>query len=214
MQNTRPPFDAFTIALHWTTVLIVLALLGSGLLHGLIEQRSWAGALLRVHRSLGVTVWTLSLIRLGWRFTGAQFPEFPSSMTRMHRLGARLSEYTLYVLLLLQPITGFGQSIWRGRAVEVFAWSIPPLVPKDLALAGIFREAHEIGAWCMIVLVGLHATAALVHHFVLRDDVLETMAPVFRHRWRPLPMRSEIISHRAPPQAAQSVQSDRGLKSG
>ena len=194
-KNVRPPFDAFTIALHWITALIVLALLGSGLLYGLVEERSWAAALLRVHRSLGVTVWILSVIRLGWRFAGAQFPEFPSSMTPIHRLGARLSEYTLYALLLLQPITGTGQSIWRGRAVEVFAWSIPQLVPKDLALAAIFHEAHEIGAWCMIVLVGLHATAALVHHFVLRDDVLETMAPVFR-------------------QAAEPVQSDRGLKSG
>jgi cytochrome b561 len=88
-QGVRPPFDTFTITLHWITVLIVLALLVSGLLHTQVEERDWAPRLLLVHRSLGVIIWILSLIRLGWRFTGAKFPEFPSSMTPMHRLGAR-----------------------------------------------------------------------------------------------------------------------------
>jgi superoxide oxidase len=184
-QSVRPPFDAVTITLHWITVLMVLALLVSGLLHAQLEEKSWAASLLLVHRSLGVTIWTLTVIRLVWRFTGAQFPEFPSSMTAIHRLGARLSEYALYLLLLLQPATGVAQSILRGRPVEVFAWSIPPLVPKDLALAGIFHETHELGAWCLIGLVTLHATAALIHHFMLRDDVLEAMAPVFRHGGAP-----------------------------
>jgi superoxide oxidase len=181
-QGVRPPFDRFTITLHWITVLIVLSLLVSGLLHTQVEERYWAARLLRVHRSLGVTIWILTAIRLGWRFTGAKFPEFPASMTPVHRLGARLSEYALYALLLLQPVTGIAQSIFRGRPLEVFAWNIPPFVAKDPALVGTFQVAHEFGAWCVIGLVALHATAALFHHFILRDDVLETMAPVLRHR--------------------------------
>jgi cytochrome b561 len=184
-QIVRPPFDALTITLHWTTLLFILALIGSGLLHGQVEHRSWAASLLRVHRSLGVAVWTITVFRFLWRVTGARFPPFPASMTPLHRLAARLSEHGLYALLLIQPATGLAQAILRGRPVEVFAWSIPPLVPKDLVLAGIFHEIHEIGAWCMIALVGLHATAALVHHFILRDDVLEAMAPVFRRRGTP-----------------------------
>jgi cytochrome b561 len=185
MQGARPPFDGFTITLHWITVFIVLSLLVSALLYAQVEERNWAAPLLRVHRSLGVTIWTLTVIRLGWRFTGAKFPEFPSSMTPIHRLGARLSEYALYALLLLQPVTGVAQSMWRGRPFGVFAWNIPAFVPKDLALAGTFHVAHEIGAWCVIGLVTLHATAALVHHFILRDDVLEAMAPVFKNRGAP-----------------------------
>ena len=103
-------------------------------------------------------------------------------MTPLHQLGARLSEYALYALLLIQPVTGFAQTILRGRPFEVFAWSIPPLVARDVGLMGIFRAAHEIGAWCLLALAGLHAAAALVHHFILRDDVLEAMAPAFRRR--------------------------------
>jgi superoxide oxidase len=180
--RARPPFDTLTITLHWTTVLIVLTLFGSGLLYGQVEDRSWAPPLLQVHRSLGVTIWTLTVLRLLWRVTGARFPAFPASMTPLHQLGARLSEYALYALLLIQPATGLAQTILRGRPFEVFAWSIPPLVARDVGLVGIFRAAHEIGAWCLFALAGLHAAAALVHHFVLRDDVLEAMAPALRHR--------------------------------
>jgi superoxide oxidase len=180
--RARPPFDTLTITFHWTTVLIVLTLLGSGLLYGQVEERSWAPPLLQVHRSLGVTIWTLTLFRLLWRATGARFPAFPASMTPLHQLGARLSEYGLYALLLIQPATGLAQTILRGRPFELFAWAIPPLVARDLGLVGIFRAAHEIGAWCLFALAGLHAAAALVHHFILRDDVLEAMAPAFRRR--------------------------------
>jgi len=183
--RARPPFDTLTITLHWTTLLIVLTLFGSGVMYGQVEERSWAPPLLQVHRSLGVMIWTLTVFRLLWRVTGAQFPAFPASMTPLHQLGARLSEYGLYALLLIQPATGLAQTILRGRPFEVFTWSIPPLVARDVALVGIFRAAHEIGAWCLFALAGLHATAALVHHFILRDDVLEAMAPAFRRRGTP-----------------------------
>jgi cytochrome b561 len=181
----RLPFDTLTITLHWTTLLIVLTLFGSALLYSQVEDRSWAPSLLQVHRSLGVMIWTLTVFRLSWRVTGARFPAFPASMTPMHRLVARLSEYGLYALLLIQPATGVAQTILRGHPFEVFAWSIPQLVARDVALVGIFRAAHEIGAWCLFALVGLHAAAALVHHFILRDDVLEAMAPAFRRRGTP-----------------------------
>jgi superoxide oxidase len=178
--RARPPFDTLTITLHWITVMIALALLCSGLVYGQVEEQYWAQHLLQVHRSLGVTIWTLTVFRLLWRATGARFPAFPASMTSLHQLGARLSEYGLYVLLLIQPATGLAQTILRGRPFEVFAWSIPPLVARDVGLVGFFRAAHEIGAWCLLALAGLHAAAALVHHFILRDDVLEVMAPAFR----------------------------------
>jgi cytochrome b561 len=180
--RARPPFDTLTITMHWTTVLIVLTLFGSGLLYGQVEERSWAPTLLQVHRSLGVTIWTLTVFRLSWRATGARFPAFPASMTPLHQLGARLSEYGLYALLLIQPATGLAQTILRGRPFEVLAWSIPPLVARDLPLVEIFRTVHEIGAWCLFALAGLHAAAALAHHFILRDDVLEAIAPALRRR--------------------------------
>lgn len=176
----RPSFDALSITLHWITLLLVLVLLGSGLLYGQVEERPWAMTLLLVHRSVGVTLWVLTAFRLGWRWTGARFPAFPASMSRLHRLAVRLSEYGLYALLLLQPATGLAQTVLRGRPFGLFAWTIPPVVAVHLGYAQLFQGIHELGAWCLMGLVGVHAAAAIFHHFVRRDDVLEAMAPVLR----------------------------------
>jgi cytochrome b561 len=181
-RPARLSFDVFTITLHWTTLLFVLALLGSGLLYGQVEERPWATTLLWVHRSLGATIWALTGFRLAWRWTGARFPAFPASMKALHRLAARVSEYALYALLLLQPVTGLAQSVLRGRPFELLAWSIPTVVPVHLGYAQLFQGVHELGAWCLVALVSLHSAAALFHHFVRRDDVLEAMAPILRRR--------------------------------
>lgn len=212
--RARPPFDTLTITMHWITLLVVLTLFGSGVLYGQVEERSWAPTLLRVHRSLGVMIWTLTVLRLSWRVTGARFPAFPASMTPLHQLAARLSEYGLYALLLLQPATGVAQTILRGRPFEVFAWSIPPLVARDLALVGIFRTAHEIGAWCLFALAGLHAAAALVHHFILRDDVLETMAPALRRKSTPDPGTGQDRRHHISPLDTVRNRAPTGMHSG
>jgi cytochrome b561 len=185
LPHTRPPFDALTIALHWSTLFLILGLLGTALLHNETHDRSPAGLLLHIHRSLGVTIWALTALRLGWRLTRARMPAFPVSMTTSHRLIVHLSEYGLYALLLCQPGTGLGQTLLQGRPFEVFGWNAPAIFAKDLPLAGDFREAHELGAWCLIALAGMHALAALIHHFILRDDVLETMAPALRRRVAP-----------------------------
>jgi cytochrome b561 len=127
-------------------------------------------------------VWIITVVRLTWRLTGARFPEFPASMTRLHRLAARLSEYGLYALLISQPVTGLAQTVLSGRPFELLAWTIPPVVDQHLGYALLFHGAHELGAWCLIGLVSLHAAAALFHHFIRRDDVLEAMAPTLRRR--------------------------------
>jgi superoxide oxidase len=181
-KPARLPFDVFTIALHWTTLLFVLALLGSGLLYAQVEERPWATTLLWVHRSLGTTIWGLTGFRLAWRWTGARFPAFPASMTGLHRLAVRVSEYGLYALLLLQPATGLAQTVLRGRPFELLVWRIPAVVPVHLGYAQLFQGVHELGAWCLVALVSLHSAAALFHHFVRRDDVLEAMAPILRRR--------------------------------
>ena len=165
----RPPFDILTITLHWATVLLVLAQLGSGLLYGQVEERPWATYLLGAHQSLGMAIWIVTVLRLLWRLTGASFPPFPVSMTLIQRAAARLSEYALYALLLIQPATGLAQTLLRG---------------EHPGYARLFHGAHELGARCLIGLVSLHAAAALFHHFVRRDDVLEAMAPVLRRRVR------------------------------
>ena len=178
----RPPFDAVTIAFHWTTLAGVLGLFSAALLIDRAPDPAAAGLLLTTHRSLGVTVWTLTVLRLAWRLTRATLPPWPATMRWPQRLAARVSEYGLYGLLLLQPVTGVLQSLYRGKAFDLMVWRVPALVPPERALVDLTEGLHTAGALILAGLVGLHAAAALVHLVVARDGVFESMAPVARRR--------------------------------
>jgi cytochrome b561 len=119
----------------------------------------------------------VTALRLAWRHTNAKLPPFAANMTKMHRAIVSLSEYGLYALLLGQPMTGLSASLFGGRPFPVFLWQIPQLISADETLRAAFHLAHEIGAWLLGALVVCHAATALIHHFVLRDDVLRCMAP-------------------------------------
>jgi len=178
----RPPFDGLTIGLHWATVLLVLALFASAWLHALAEvlESNVTSVLLQIHRSFGVTIWVITALRLAWRLTNASLPPFPTQMTKLHRATVKLSEYGLYALLLGQPVTGLLTTLFSGRPFALLLWQFSPLIPRDEMLGAAFHLSHELGAWALAALAVGHAAAALFHHFVLRDDVLECMAPVMQ----------------------------------
>jgi superoxide oxidase len=176
-NGRRPPFDSVTIAFHWATVLIVLAMFASAWLHSQSHDDVHKAFLLQIHRSLGVTIWVATVLRLAWRLTNAKLPPFPSNMTKLHRAIVKVSEYGLYALLLIQPATGLAATVLRGRHFAIFLWQIPQLMPEK-ALWVTFEVTHKLGAWALGALILGHAAAALIHHFVLRDDVLQCMAPV------------------------------------
>src|SRR5262245_23408780 len=175
----QPHFDGLTIGLHWGTVLLVLVLFASAWLHALAEaqQSHFTPVLLQIHRSSGVTIWVVTALRLVWRLANANRPPFPTQMTKLHRAAVKLSEYGLYALLICEPATGLLTTLFGGRPFALYLWQLPPLVLRDVALQAAFHFSHELGAWALAGLAVGHAAAALFHHFVLRDDVLESMAP-------------------------------------
>jgi cytochrome b561 len=130
-----------------------------------------------LHRSAGVVVWIVVCLRLIWRRTRMRLPPFPGHMTAFHKFGVHLSEYAMYALLLVQPLTGMADTLLRGRAFQFFGVVVPPLVARDKALAGLFHLAHEAGALMLAAVVLTHAAAGLFHGFVLKDGVLRSMLP-------------------------------------
>jgi len=176
--------DTTTIVIHWTTAVVVLALFASGWGMSLVSDGEAARRLLTLHRSIGVAVWALTCLRVGWRLAGAPNPELPARLPPIARLGARINEATLYALLLLQPATGALQSLYRGKPFDLFLWHVPALLARDKGLAHHWHEIHDRGAWLFVGLVGLHAAAALIHALVLRDGVFQHMAPVSCKRRR------------------------------
>jgi cytochrome b561 len=179
IRPPRPPFDGITRGLHWATAFLVLALFATAWLHALAEEHKsdFTPALLQIHRSIGVAVWTLTAFRLAWRLTFARLPAFPTQMTSLHRTAVKASEYALYALLLGQPATGLLATLFGGRPFALLIWQTPPLFPREEAIRAALLATHEFGAWTLAILVASHAGVALFHHVVLRDDVLACMAP-------------------------------------
>jgi len=142
-----PPFDGLTIGLHWATVLFVLAQFASAWLHTLAEvrQSDFTPVLLQIHRSIGVTIWVVTALRLAWRLTRARLPPFPTHMTKLHLVTVKLSEYGLYVLLLGQPATGLLTLSLAGvRSPILLAVSSDHAPGRDATAAVHFRmnSAH------------------------------------------------------------------------
>lgn len=176
----RGHFDPVSIALHWATAALVLSQLLSGWAMSELGALAMVPGLLVIHRSTGVMIWIVALLRVFWRQTFASFPAFPADMRRISRWTARATEYLLYALLLVQPLTGSLYTLLRGRPFVLFGTTVPPLLARNTDLSEQFHKLHILGAYAFAAVVTGHAFAALLHHFVRRDDVLESMAPVFR----------------------------------
>jgi cytochrome b561 len=174
----RTSFDGVTLTFHWVTVVLVLGLFTTAIWHAQSHDDVLKVLLLRIHRSLGVTVWMTTVLRLVWRKTNAKLPPFPDDMTQLHRTLVRISEYGLYALLILQPTIGFSAVLTRGRSFTLFWWHVPPLIPHYPTVQAALMSLHRIGAWTLGLLITAHAVNALVHHFVIRDNTLARMAPV------------------------------------
>ena len=173
-------FDAVTIALHWTTAALIAGMFASAWLHVVAEGGRYASLLLAIHRSLGLSVWVVAACRLGWRLRFGYLPPFPPGMSKPKQTLAKASEYSLYALLLLQPLTGLAQSLTRGRPFLLFGLQAPVVMARNVGLTALLGAVHRYSAWALLGLVGVHALAALHHRFVLHDDILQSMLP-----WKP-----------------------------
>jgi superoxide oxidase len=170
-------FDPTTRLLHWLTVGLITLVFVLACSIVLATSRASHTALLQLHRSFGVTVWAVTLVRLVWR-QFARFPNWPTDMPQPMRLAAQGSEYALYALLLAQPILGLLQTNARGDRVDLFfLGQLPALIGQHRPLARQLLVAHQTVGFLLLGLIALHISAALFHHFWRRDDTLTAMLP-------------------------------------
>jgi cytochrome b561 len=177
LRNTPRRWGAIAQLLHW---LIVLFIVAQFTLATLFEQLP-AGAkkltLLSRHKSIGITILMLAVVRLAWRWSNPT-PTLPDTLKPYERTLARLTHALLYVLLFAVPLSGWLMSSARGFPVSWFGFlQLPDLVPKNKVLYEALLTTHGILAWTLGIVATVHLVAALKHHFVLKDDVLRRMLP-------------------------------------
>ena len=168
-------FDQVSMAFHWVTVLLIAGQFASA--WWLAQGDQNAPKLLIFHRSMGTLTLLVVVGRLVWRHACAHLPAFPKSMPVFQQRIAQANEFGLYGLLLLQPLTGLGDTLFRGHPFVLFGVEVPALVATNKPVFHLLHSVHAYSAWALLGLIGLHAGAALLHGLVLRDGVLERMLP-------------------------------------
>lgn len=171
-------YDTSTILLHWVTAGIVIFQFLSAELWDYFPH-SEKHFLILSHMSLGFLLTIILVIRIFWRLSfGIRIPELlPSLLDR----GAKALHILLYVLLAIQMPLGFFTRWTDNRPLDAFGLLIPsPLGPCSEATGHFVDQIHDINAWIIMALAGIHAMAALVHHFLWRDEVLQRMIPGLR----------------------------------
>lgn len=164
------------IGLHWLGAALVLALFGSAWLREAVEDPALRRVLLDSHRLIGLFLMALSVVRLGKRLNMEPVRP-PPGLPRWQVRLAGFVHVGLYLMLFLQPLSGWALSSARGRAMDLFGWfTLPALLAKDANRAETLGAAHEYLSWLLLLLVGLHVAAALFHALVLKDGVLTRMS--------------------------------------
>jgi cytochrome b561 len=177
LRNTPEGFGALAKTLHWVTLLLLIGSFSIALSMESLPLSPRKLQLFAWHKWIGVTVFLVVILRLGWRLANP-VPRQPDSVAPWQRRLAGLSHAALYGLLFVMPITGWIMSAALNLPVVYLGIIlIPSPFGVDRALGEAMKAVHLALALVLLVLVIIHALAALYHHFILGDDVMRRMLP-------------------------------------
>ena len=171
-------YTALTRILHWLTAALVFTALFIGFV--MVNSLHDYATLIMIHRTLGVTILVVVLVRVVNRLTH-RAPPLPPTVGTLERKIVVLSEVSLYALLLLQPLIGWAMLSAAGGPIVVFgSIRLPRIAPFDAQLFWLLRQAHSVVAYTLMAAIAAHISAILLHTLTLRDRMIERMTFRFR----------------------------------
>ncbi len=167
--------------LHWVMALGIIVNGAWGLwMVGLAPSMKKIN-IFALHKSIGLTLLALALLRLAWRMIDRHPQAEPAP--RWQHLAARATHVGLYGLILAIPLSGWWFNSASGYPLQWFKrFNLPALGSHDSGLASIALAMHQYLFWLLIVVLVLHIGAALKHHYLDRDNTLARMLPFVRRR--------------------------------
>jgi cytochrome b561 len=167
-------YDGLSILLHWLTAMLVLSLWTLGQTIDFFAKGAPRIDARSVHIALGATLAVVLITRVSWRASAGR--RLPLANSGWIGVAARVVHYGLYLLVATTVVLGV-LNAWQRGDILFNVYTIPKLVPGDLALKRTIEDLHGDFADLVLIVAGLHAAAALAHHYLLRDSVLRRMLP-------------------------------------
>jgi len=175
MPNQRTQFTALMRILHWTMAAMVLTQLGIGVT--MVASLADYHTLVSIHRPLGAAILVLVVVRFVVRHL-SPLPPFPPTMSRLERMAAAASEYTLYGFMFVLPLVGWSMLSAARYPVMLFgSVHLPFILPHDALLYAILRRTHTVLAYLLFLTYLAHFGAILFHTLIVRDGMLFRMVP-------------------------------------
>ena len=169
-------YTRVAVFLHWTIAALIIAqLVGGIVMHKLPNSVSFKFEAYQMHKSFGLVVLALSLVRLAWRLTHRP-PALSSDHAAWERVLARITHVGFYVLMIAVPLAGWAMISNSPFPSPLF---LSPIEIPKLPVGGsadLWAEVHEYLAFGILGLLGLHVAGALKHHYVDKDGTLARMA--------------------------------------
>lgn len=176
LKNSSTSYGWIAIVLHWLVAVAVIGLFALGLwMVDLDYYDPWYKQGPDLHKGIGVLLFLVMLVRLVWRLSNPTPADEPG-VSAWERLAARLAHGLLYLLLFALMISGYLISTADGRAIEVFGlFGVPATLSGIDGQEDLAGDVHWVLALSLIILAGVHALAALKHHFIDRNRTLKRM---------------------------------------
>ena len=169
------PYTRTAKSLHWLMALLLIGLLALGFYMQDLPLSPEKLQLYAWHKWAGVSAFLLVLLRLSWRLAHTP-PPLPASMPRTMQLAAHAGHLLLYVLMLAIPLTGWLMSSAKGfQTVWFGVLPIPDLIGKDKATGELLALVHKSLNLLFVAVILGHVAAALKHHFIDKDGLLDRM---------------------------------------
>jgi cytochrome b561 len=175
-RNSPVRYGSVAQFLHWIVVALLIVQVTLGKIAHELPVGLERLAMMSRHKSVGITILGIAVIRLAWRWIDR--PPLLPPMPRWQAAAARLNHWALYALLFALPLTGWLMSSAANRPVSWFGLAqLPDFVAPDAGLKEALEETHELLVNVLFALAGLHVAAAIKHQFLDRDGLLFRMLP-------------------------------------
>jgi len=172
----RARYNAVSMALHWLLALMILGSLAMGSYMADLPFSPTRLKLYNWHKWAGVTILLLSALRLLWRLTHRPPADLP--MPAWQRRAAHAAHGALYLLFFAVPLAGWAYSSAAGFPIVLYGvLPLPDWVAPNRELAEAIKPLHGVLAYALAAVIALHVAAALKHHYIDRDGLLDRMRP-------------------------------------
>lgn len=174
LNRASGSYTPLAVLLHWTLAVLIIGMVGLGWYMTQIEDDPGSAWFFNLHKSIGLVIAALVLLRLLWRLGHRPAP-LPASVPAWQASASRAGHALLYAAMIALPALGIIGALLSEEGIVFFGAELPRVLQANHDLAEVFFEAHSATTWLLIGLVCVHALAGLKHLLIDKDGVFQRM---------------------------------------